>query len=181
MGKLATLRMYLRRTPKLAERTDLYAHRVKLLDGGELDLETLRGNPTLIVNTASKCGLTPQFAGLQSLYERYGPRGLQILGTPSGDFADQELDDADQIGAFCKRNYGVEFPLTERMSVRQDPGPLWRELAGQPNSGPPMWNFAKYLVGSDGRLLGHWASNVTPDDRQLVAAIEAALAGRSGP
>ncbi len=167
--------MYTQRTPKLDERTDIYDHTVKLLDGGELDLTTLRGKPTLIVNTASKCGYTPQYEGLQTLYQRYGDRGLQMLGSPSKDFNDQEFDDAEEIGAFCQKNYGVTFPLTELTSVRADPSPLWRELARQPESGPPAWNFTKYLVGSDGKLIARWATKVTPDDPQIVEAIEAAL------
>lgn len=175
MSVLSTLRMYLRRTSKLNEPTDLYAHQVKLLDGGELDLATLRGNPTLFVNTASKCGYTPQYEGLQKLYETYGGRGLQVVGSPSGDFADQEYDASDEIGAFCQKNYGVTFPLTERTSVRADPSPLWSDLARQPNSGPPAWNFTKYLVGADGRLIARWATKVTPEDPQIVSAIEQAL------
>ncbi len=175
MSVLSTLRMYLRRTSQLSEQTDIYDHQVKLLDGGELDLTTLRGQPTLIVNTASKCGYTPQYEGLQALYQQYGERGLQVLGSPSADFADQEFDDAQEIGAFCQKNYGVTFPLTERTSVRADPSPLWRDLARQPNSGPPAWNFTKYLVGSDGKLVARWATKVKPDDPTIVEAIEAAL------
>ena len=136
MSIVSTLRMYLRRTPKLREPTDLYTHQVTLLDGGELDLAELRGRPTLIVNTASKCGFTPQYEGLQKLHERYADRGLQLLGTPSADFADQEYDSGDEIGEFCQRNYGVQFPLTERTSVRADPSPLWTDLGRQPNSAP---------------------------------------------
>jgi glutathione peroxidase len=150
---------------------------VKLLDGGELDLESLRGRPTLIVNTASKCGYTPQYEGLQALYERYGDRGLQLLGSPSGDFADQEFDDAEEIGAFCQKNYGVSFPLTERTSVRAEPSELWSDLARQPGSGPPVWNFTKYLVGGDGRLIARWPTKVKPEDPDIVSAIEAALPG----
>ena len=167
--------MYLKRTAKLSAPTDLYDHSVKLLDGGELDLETLRGRPTLVVNTAGKCGFTPQYAGLQALYERYHERGLQILGSPSADFADQEYDDASDIGAFCEKNYGVEFPLTERMSVREDPAPLWQDLAQQPSSAPPIWNFTKYLVGSDGHLIARWATKVKPEDPRIIRAIEEAL------
>jgi glutathione peroxidase len=174
---LSTLKMYLRRTPKLSEPTDVYAHEVTLLDGGKLDLETLRGKPTLFVNTASKCGFTPQYAGLQALYERYGDRGLQIVGTPSADFADQEYHEADEIGSFCERNYGVKFPLTELLSVRADPAPLWQDLARQPKSGPPAWNFTKYLVDADGKLIGRWASTVKPEDPKIVGAIESALPG----
>jgi glutathione peroxidase len=177
MSVLSTLRMYVRRTSNLDQPTDLYAHQVKLLDGGELDLESLRGHPTLIVNTASKCGFTPQFEGLQTLFERYGDRGLQVLGSPSADFNDQEYDDAEEIGAFCQKNYGVSFPLTERTSVRAEPSPLWRDLARQPNSGPPVWNFTKYLVGSDGKLIARWPTKVKPEDPQIVAAIESALPG----
>ena len=175
MSRLSTLAMYLHRTPKLAEPTDLYAHRVTLLAGGELDLESLRGHPTLIVNTASKCGYTPQYEGLQSLYERYQRRGLRVLGSPSADFADQEYDDAEEIGPFCQQNYGVSFPLTERTSVRAEPSPLWLDLARQPGPGPPVWNFTKYLVGADGRLIAGWATKVKPEDPQIVQAIEHAL------
>ncbi len=177
MSKLSTALMYLKRTPKLDDATDLYDHRVALLDGGELDLESLRGRPTLFVNTASKCGFTPQYEGLQNLYERYSERGLQVLGSPSADFADQEFDGAEEIGEFCQKNYGVSFPLTERTSVRADPSPLWADLGRQPGSGPPAWNFTKYLVGADGKLIGRWASKVTPEDPKIVAAIEGALPG----
>jgi glutathione peroxidase len=176
MNIVSTLSMYVHRTPKVSEPTDIYAHSVKLLDGGELDLESLRGRPTLIVNTASKCGYTPQYEGLQKIYERYSDRGLEVLGSPSADFAGQEFDDAEEIGAFCQKNYGVSFPLTERMSVRAEPTPLWSDLARQPGSGPPMWNFTKYLVGSDGRLIARWPTKVTPEDSQVTDAIEAALA-----
>jgi glutathione peroxidase len=175
MSKLSTLRMYTHRTKKLDEPTDLYDHQVKLLDGGELDLETLRGRPTLFVNTASRCGYTPQYEGLQALYRRYGDRGLQMLGSPSKDFADQEFDSADEIGAFCQKNYGVTFALTELTSVRADPSPLWSDLSRQPGSGPPAWNFTKYLVGADGKLIARFPTKVTPEDEQVVTAIEAAL------
>ena len=175
MAIFSTVRMYLRRPRKLADPTDLYAHRVTLLDGTELDLEGLRGRPTLIVNTASKCGYTPQYQGLQELHERFGDRGLQLLGTPSGDFAGQEFDDAAEIGSFCEQNYGVSFPLTEKMSVRADPHPLWSDLARQPGSGPPTWNFTKYLVGGDGRLVARWPTKVAPDDPPIISALEAAL------
>jgi glutathione peroxidase len=175
MSLLSTLKMYIRRSPKLDQPSDLYSHSVKLLDGGELDLSTRRGHPTLIVNTASKCGFTPQYAGLQSLHERYAERGLQVLGSPSADFAGQEYDDAEEIGAFCQKNYGVSFPLTERMSVRADPAALWSDLSRQPNSGPPAWNFTKYLVGADGRLIARWSSKIKPDSPEIIQAVESAL------
>ena len=98
-----------------------------------------------------------------------------MLGSPSADFADQEYDGADEIAAFCAKNYGVTFPLTERTSVRADPSPLWSDLARQPGSAPPVWNFSKYLVGADGKLIARWPTKVTPEDPKIVAAIEAAL------
>jgi glutathione peroxidase-family protein len=177
MGYLSTAKLYLKRPGKLDAPTDLYEHTIGLLDGGTLDLETLRGHPTLFVNTASKCGYTPQFEGLQELYDRYHEQGLQIVGTPSGDFAGQELDEAAEIGAFCQKNYGVTFTMTEKLSVRANPHPLWDDLARQPDSGPPVWNFTKYLVGADGTLLARWVTKVKPEDPAIAAAIEAALPG----
>jgi len=181
MSKLSTLRMYLQRRTPLSQPTDLFAHRVRLLDGSELDLEQWRGHPALFVNTASKCGFTPQYQGLQALYERYHDRGLNILGSPSGDFADQEFEDAEEIGAFCQANYGVQFPLTERTSVRDHPDPFWMELTSQPGSAPPSWNFTKYLVGGDGLLIAHWGPMVKPDGPKITAAIERALSDCAGP
>jgi len=175
MGLLSTAKLYLQRTETVDEPSDLYAHEIGLLDGGTLDLGTLRGHPTLIVNTASKCGLTPQFEGLQALYDEYSGQGLQILGTPSGDFNEQELGEAQEIGAFCQRNYGVTFTMSEKVSVRADPHPLWSDLARQPSSGPPTWNFSKYLVGADGRLLARFSSTTKPESSRIKAAIEAAL------
>jgi glutathione peroxidase-family protein len=175
VSKLSTLKMYLRRQPKLSQATDLYEHKVTLLDGGEFDLAEWRGKPTLFVNTASKCGFTPQYEGLQALYDRYHDRGLNILGSPSGDFADQEFEHAEEIGAFCQKNYGVRFPLTEPTSVRDQPDPLWLDLISQPNSAPPHWNFTKYLVSADGRLIDHWGSTVKPEDERITSAIDALL------
>jgi glutathione peroxidase len=145
------------------------------LDGAPAPLAAWRGQVMLIVNTASKCGFTPQYAGLEKLYETYKDRGLQMLGSPSADFANQEYGSAGEIGEFCRTNYGVQFALTERMSVRADPAPLWKDLAQQPNSNPPIWNFTKYLVGADGRLIARWATKVKPEDPKIVSAIEAAL------
>ena len=109
-------------------------------------------------------------------HERFAGRGLQILGSPSRDFANQEFRNADEIGAFCERSYHVAFPLTEPMSVRADPDPLWQDIARQPGSGPPMSSFTKYLVGGDGRLIHRWATRVKPEAPEIVEAIEAALA-----
>jgi glutathione peroxidase len=175
MSILSTAKMYMKRAPKQSAPSDIYAHTVTLLDGSELDLNTLRGNPTLIVNTASKCGFTPQYEGLQSLYETYKDKGLQVLGSPSGDFADQELDTNEEIGAFCQKNFGVSFPLTESTSVRADPDPLWKDIITQPNSAPPNWNFTKYLVDADGKLIKRFGTKVKPEDPEVISAIESAL------
>jgi glutathione peroxidase len=183
MSLLSTLKLYTRRKPLMDQPSDLYSHCVTLLDGSELDLTRWRGHPMLVVNTASKCGFTPQYAGLQSLYERYHEAGLEILGSPSGDFAGQEYDDAGAIEAFCHENYDVQFPLTERTSVRAHPERFWSELTSQPGSAPPKWNFTKYLIGADGHLIDHWGPTVAPLDERITAAIEVALAAapHSGP
>jgi glutathione peroxidase len=175
MSILSTVKMYFKRPARQTQASDLYDHRVKLLDGTQLDLNSLRGHPTLIVNTASKCGFTPQYEGLQKLYDTYRDRGLQILGSPSKDFADQEFDLSEETGAFCRKNYGVTFPLTETQSVRADPSPLWKDITTQPTSTPPNWNFTKYLVGADGKLIAQWGSKTKPEDPQIVGAIESAL------
>jgi glutathione peroxidase len=153
----------------------IYDFTAETLDGKPAPLSAWRDKVVLIVNTASKCGFTPQYQGLQALYERYHDRGLEVIGFPSADFAGQEFDDAGEIGAFCEKNYGVTFPLTEKTSVRADPSPLWQELAGQPDSKPPGWNFTKYLVGGDGRLRARFSTKMTPEDPAIVAAIEAEL------
>jgi glutathione peroxidase len=124
--------------------------------------------------------LHPSVRRLQKLYDSYHNRGLQVLGSPSADFADQEFEGAEEIGDFCQKNYGVSFPLTERTSVRADPSPLWSDLARQPDSGPPVWNFTKYLVGADGKLIARWPTKVAPQDPQIVAAIESALLDQDG-
>ena len=181
MSKLNTVRMYLHHAPKLSEATDLYQHKVTLLDGGEFDLSNLRGHPTLIVNTASKCGFTPQYEGLQSIYERYHERGLEIIGTPSGDFADQEFEQAQEIGAFCQKNYGVSFPMFAKIEVN-GPGahPLYRFLREkQPGIlgifgvSRIRWNFTKFLINRQGEVVSRHGPSTTP--KSLAPAIEALL------
>ena len=178
MGLLSTAKLYLHRTPTLDEPTDLYEHEIGLLEGGTLDLRELRGSPTLFVNTASKCGLTPQFAGLQQLYEHYGERGLQMVGTPSGDFAGQEFDDDGEIASFCERNYGVSFPMFEKVDVNGDDAhPLFswlREEKGGVLGDKIKWNFTKFLVGKDGTVIKRYGSTTKPE--KIASDIEKALA-----
>jgi glutathione peroxidase len=148
-----------------------------LLTGGELPLEELAGKPVLVVNTASECGFTPQYAELQRLWEEYGPRGLIVLGVPSNDFGAQEPGSATEIATFCERNYGVTFPLAAKQHVLgPESHPFYRwvtEVAGE--DAAPRWNFHKYLIGRDGELVESWPSRVAPDSPQLRQAVEAAL------
>ena len=130
----------------------------------------------LVVNTASKCGFTPQFEGLEALHATYKDQGFAVLGFPSGDFKEQEFDDEDEIREFCTLTYGVKFPMFEKSHVvGPDASGLYKGLAAAAGEAP-KWNFHKYLVGRDGRLVASYGSKTVPDDKQLVAAIERALA-----
>lgn len=132
------------------------------------------GKVTLVVNTASKCGFTPQFEALEQVYQTYKDRGFVVLGFPSNDFA-QELGKSEAIAAFCRINYGVSFPMFEKLSVKGDNAhPFYRDLAEQANS-KPRWNFHKYLIGRDGQVVDHFYSWTSPDSKRVKRAIEALL------
>ena len=151
---------------------------LETLDGGTLDLAAFRG-PTLIVNVASKCGLTPQYEGLERLYERYAERGLAIIGVPCNQFGEQEPGTPEEIATFCSANYGVTFPLTAKLDVNgPNRHPLYEQLTATPDAegdaGDVQWNFEKFLVARDGTVT-RFRPLVTPDDPALVAAIEDAL------
>jgi glutathione peroxidase len=137
---------------------------------------TYGGDVVLVVNTASKCGFTPQFEALEGLHAKYKAKGFAVLGFPSGDFKAQEFEDEKQIQQFCTLTYGVKFPMFEKVHVIGDQAtPLYKDLskaAGQ----APKWNFHKYLIGRDGKLIASYGSDVTPNDPSVVAAIERALA-----
>lgn len=133
------------------------------------------GDVLLVVNTASKCGYTPQFEALEAMHARYRTRGFAVLGFPSGDFKAQEFEDEQQIQAFCTLTYGVKFPMFQKVHVVGDEAtPLYQDLARAAGEAP-KWNFHKYLVGRDGRLIASFGSKVTPDDPLVIAAIEKAL------
>lgn len=153
----------------------LYALHVRTLAGQPADLGEFRGRVALVVNVASKCGFTPQYEGLEALYNELAPRGFAVLGFPSNDFGGQEPGTADEIGAFCQRNYGVTFPLFEKVVTRTGDGqsPVYAFL-GQSGS-LPTWNFGKYVVGKDGRVRAFFPSRIEPNDPGLRAAIEKAL------
>jgi glutathione peroxidase len=147
------------------------------LAGGRLALGDWRGRPVLVVNTASECGFTPQYAGLEKLWQRYRDRGLVVVGVPSNDFGAQEPGDESAIGAFCRKNYGVDFPMTAKQTVIGGAAhPFYRwvvEEAGE--AAAPRWNFHKYLIGRDGELAALFASKVAPLDPQVIAAVEEQL------
>lgn len=155
--------------------TRLHQLTAKTLEGQERPLAEYQGKVVLVVNTASECGSTPQYAGLQALWERYRDKGLVVLGFPSNDFGQQEPGTAAQIATFCKTRYGVTFPLFEKGPVSgKAASPVFRFLAGA--KGEPKWNFHKYLVGKDGAVIAAFGTKVQPDDPALIAAIDAALA-----
>jgi glutathione peroxidase len=154
------------------ELLDLSARR---LAGSEEPLSRYRGKVLLIVNTASECGYTPQYAGLEALYERYRDKKFSVLGFPSNDFGEQEPGDDRQIGAFCKSNYGVEFPMFSKVRVLgADAHPVYAYLTSLPKpiGGPVEWNFQKYLVDRKGNVVARFESETKPNDPALVAAIE---------
>jgi glutathione peroxidase len=153
---------------------------ISALDGTPLDTEALDGKAVLVVNVASRCGLTPQYRGLEELQERYAGRGFTVLGVPCNQFAGQEPGTAEEIATFCSATYGVTFPLTEKVEVN-GPGrhPLYDELTGTPDAdgeaGDIQWNFEKFLVGADGKVAGRFRPRTEPTSPEVVAAIEAAL------
>ncbi|MGI9592690.1 MAG: glutathione peroxidase [Myxococcota bacterium] len=151
----------------------------KRLSGPVEPLGRYEGQVLLVVNTASKCGLTPQYEGLQTLYERYREQGFQVLGFPSNDFRQQEPGSDAEIGAFCKANYGVEFPMFSKVAVLGDEAhPLYASLRAQPAplGGPVEWNFQKYLTDRDGRVRHRFPPSTKPLAPELTAEIERLLA-----
>jgi glutathione peroxidase len=151
------------------------------LDGKPMKLSDFAGKPVLVVNTASECGLTPQYRGLQDLWNSYRDRGLVVLGVPSNDFGGQEPGTETEIQSFCETNYGVSFPMTAKVHVAgSDAHPLYKWVLQQAGAdAAPKWNFHKYLIDASGNLAGTYGSKVTPDDPTLKRDIEAQLAKKS--
>ncbi len=150
---------------------------LKAIDGSVIDLASLKGKVVLVVNVASRCGATPQYAGLQKLYDTHKDRGLVVLGVPSNDFGGQEPGSDEQIAGFCTSTYGVTFPMASKVRVTgPDKAPLFASLiTASDDGGEVAWNFEKFLVGRDGRVIGRFRTRTKPDDASLVEAIEAAL------
>jgi glutathione peroxidase len=153
-----------------------YSLKTTTLQGQPADLAQYAGKVALVVNVASQCGFTPQYAGLQKLYDEYKDRGLVILGFPSNDFGGQEPGSPDEIATFCKKNYGVSFPMFSKVVTKAgaDQSPVYA-LLGRSGS-LPAWNFSKYVIGKDGKVLEFFPSKVAPEAPELRKAIDEALA-----
>lgn len=156
--------------------SSLYELNVKTLAGKDTSLGEYKGKVALVVNTASECGYTPQYAGLEKLHAELSSKGLVVLGFPSNDFGGQEPGTAEQIQTFCRTKYGVQFPMFEKVATKgAAPHPVYAFLAAK--HGAPKWNFHKYLVGKNGQVLAAFPSSVAPDSPELRKAIDQALSG----
>jgi glutathione peroxidase len=158
----------------------IYEPEISTLDGAKASLADYQGKALLVVNVASKCGLTPQYEGLQKLHEQYADRGFEVLGFPCNQFMGQEPGTADEIREFCDTNYSVTFPLFEKIDVNGAKAhPIYQELTqtadADGEAGDVKWNFEKFLVSPSGEVVGRFRPPVTPEDPALVQAIEAQL------
>lgn len=160
----------------------IYDIEIRTLQGEPSSLAQHEGKALLLVNVASRCGLTPQYAGLQKLQDRYGQQGFSVLGFPCNQFMEQEPGSPEEIAQFCSANYGVTFPLYEKIEVN-GPGrhPLYDVLTrsddAEGHAGDIQWNFEKFLVSPEGEVLGRFRPGVEPEDPALVSAVEGALPG----
>ncbi|MFH0943706.1 MAG: glutathione peroxidase [Planctomycetota bacterium] len=153
------------------------------MDGSETTLSAMEGKAFLLVNVASECGFTSQYEGLQALSQRFSPQGLVVIGFPANDFLGQEPGSNEEIVQFCKAEFGVSFPMAQKISVKgKEIHPLYAFLTAPEKdpefAGAISWNFNKFLVGTDGKILGRFGSRTTPGDPKLVGAVEAALAAQ---
>ena len=152
--------------------TTLHDFTLRAIDGRDLDLGTLRGKTVLVVNVASRCGLTPQYKGLQGLYEEFGPKGLVVLGVPANDFGAQEPGTDEEIKGFCETRYAVTFPMLSKITVKGEAKhPLYAWLTSVAPAGEINWNFEKFLVGPDGAVAQRFAPTVAPGAKELRDAI----------
>jgi len=162
-------------TPATESTGTFWDLKTKTLAGKPVDLADWKGKVALVVNVASKCGLTPQYEGLQDLYLAHEEEGFVILAFPSNDFMGQEPGTPEEIQKFCSTNYAVTFPLFEKVKVKgddKDPVYQWLTATGLEE---PTWNFTKYLIGRDGEIIARYAPKTAPDNEEMVAAIEAAI------
>jgi glutathione peroxidase len=161
--------------PAAAPGASFYDLKTSYLDGKPADLGAFRGKVALVVNVASKCGFTPQYEGLEKLNRELGPKGVTVLGFPSNDFGGQEPGTAQEIAQFCKLTYDVTFPMFSKVVTKPGPeqSPVYKFLGASGHL--PAWNFSKYVVGKDGRILAFFPSEVTPESSELRGAINKAL------
>jgi glutathione peroxidase len=154
---------------------------LKDIDGKATSLKAYQGKVMLVVNVASRCGFTPQYKGLEALHRKFKDQGFTVLGFPSNDFGGQEPGTAAEIKEFCTSNYAVTFPLFDKVKVKGDgKHPLYAALTGQssPFPGDVGWNFGKFLIGADGKILARFDSRVSPESADLISAVEKALAAK---
>jgi len=153
----------------------LYSLKTTTLAGQPADLGQYKGKVALVVNVASQCGFTPQYTGLEKLYEEYKDKGAVVLGFPSNDFGAQEPGTPEEITDFCKKNYGVTFPLFSKVVTKSGPdqSPVYGYLGA--SGSLPSWNFAKYVVGKDGKVVAFFNSKTTPESKELRDALDGAL------
>ena len=153
----------------------LYSLKTTTLSGKPADLGDYSGKVTLVVNVASQCGFTPQYKGLEALHTELASKGFSVLGFPSNEFGGQEPGSAEEIQTFCQKNYGVTFPMFSKLVTKPGPeqSPIYALLTKGGDA--PSWNFCKYLVGKDGKVIAFFPSKVTPESKELRDAIAAAL------
>lgn len=174
MKQLLVLLLTITTTATMAQEKTLYDFKASTIDGQEFDFSTLKGKKVLIVNTASKCGFTPQYEDLQKLYEKYGGEGFEIIGFPANNFMGQEPGSNDEIAAFCKKNYGVTFTMMEKISVKgKDQHPIYSWLTEKEQNGVEdakvKWNFQKFLIDEKGKYVKTLSPNTDPMADELVS------------
>jgi glutathione peroxidase len=163
-----------------AQQKSIYDFTISSIDGQQVSLDSYKGKVVLLVNVASKCGFTPQYAGLESVYEKYKDRGLVIVGIPANNFAQQEPGTNEEIKTFCSRKYNVSFPMMSKVSVKgDDQTPLYHFLTDTSTdpqfAGDIKWNFTKFLFDRNGKPVARFEPATTPDSPQVTSAIESAL------
>lgn len=173
--------LFIAMTTFAADSSDLAAIPLKDINGKETSLKAYQGKVLLVVNVASKCGYTPQYAGLEATHRKFKDKGFSVLGFPCNDFGAQEPGTNEEIKQFCSSKYEVTFPLFDKLHVKgADQHALYAALTGKnsPFPGDVKWNFGKFLISRDGKILKRWDSKATPDGKEITEAIETALAAK---
>ncbi len=175
----AYLKFTAKTTPMTSKASTIYDFKMKDIDGKEKDLGDYKGKVLLVVNVASKCGLTPQYEGLEKIYKKYHDQGFEVLGFPANEFMGQEPGTDAEIKTFCTGKYDVTFPMFSKVVVKgEGANPLYQWLLAQtPNHNDIEWNFAKFVIGKDGQVIKRFAPTVKPEDKEITEAITSALKG----